>query len=57
MGSESPHRQEPVAPSNNATSRNCELATARLIRPRASERFPPPAGAGGCQGAGLRKRP
>jgi hypothetical protein len=26
----SPHRQEPVAPSNNATSRNCELATARL---------------------------
>ncbi len=46
----SPLRQEPEAPLNNATSRNCALAPAWLSHARVP--FPPPAGAGGCQGAG-----
>ncbi len=37
----SPLRQEPEAPLNNATSRDCALALTRLAS--ASKRFPPPA--------------
>ena len=37
----SPLRQEPEAPSNNATSRNCLLAPTRHLVPGASKRFPP----------------
>jgi len=36
----------------NATSRGCALAPAGSFKPRASKRFPPPAGAGGFQVAG-----
>ncbi len=52
-----PTKDQPEAPSNNATSRNCELAMRATDVSRASERFSPRWEPGDCKARDSINRP